>query len=75
MNELEEVWKFLSKNNLGDLFEKLVDKKIITLERLHKINRQNLKSYNLELEHSEEEDLLSALDDVFFSFYSHIFLN
>ena len=64
VDELEEVWKFLSKNNLGHLFEKLVAKGVTRLERLRKINRLNAEEYKLGLYFAEKEDLLSVLEKV-----------
>ena len=71
VNELEEVWKFLSKNNLGDLFEKLVEKGVTTLEILHKVSKENVES--LDLQSFQQGILLSTLKKVIFLLHPHIF--
>ena len=71
MNELEELWKFLSENNLGDLFEKLIEKGITTLEILHKVNKENVES--LDLQSFQQGILLSALKKVIFLLHPHNF--
>ena len=59
-----ELWEFLSKNNLEDLFVTLVDKKIVAIESLLNISKDTIHNHKLGLEYAEEVRLLSVLEKV-----------
>lgn len=78
VEELEKLWEFLSENRLEELFERLVDKGVTTLESLYMINKENVDKLHLGLEPLEALRLLKVLEKVnifpSFSAFSQLFL-
>ena len=63
VDELEGLWKFLSKNKLGDLLEKLIDRGYTTVESLSLIDKQRVDKLGLKI--GEVDQLVSVLEVIF----------